>query len=346
MKKYLAFLLAVLTVLLLTACGGEAAPAEVPTAEGTAKFTVGVCLPGMDPDWAAQGEKLAQIPDCNVLVEYAAGDVQLQQMQMHTLISRPVDCLVVAAVDSIALNQELKEAKAAGIPVVAYDRMLTGTDAAVACVAEDAREKGRMAAKYIVEKEQLDAAASPVYIELFMGAPEDHNALLFYEGVMEVLSPYLQKGVLTTKTGRVTFEDTCVFGGSEDSAWDSFMDYLSEYYSETAPDIICAASDAIAEGCIRALESFSYEPGEGWPLITGAGMTDNGVVRIESQQLALTFRTDTQLLMDTCIRVVQDVLAGNPVAGDTTRNNGMAEVPCYFITPEAIDGANYQNYIA
>ncbi len=345
MKKYLAFLMAALTVLLLAACGEEPETAPMET-EAPAKYTVGICLPTTAAQWTAQAESLSQLPDCKVLTEYAAGDIQLQQMQMHTLISRPVDCLVVAAVDALALNQELQEAKKAGIPVVAYDRMLTGTDAVVACVAADAMEKGRMAGQYIVTKRQLDTAEEALTIEFFMGSPEDHNALLFYEGVMEVLVPYLQSGKLTAKTGRVTFEDTCVYNASEDNAWDSCMNYLSEYYSEVAPDIICTASDDMAEGCIRALESFSYEPGEGWPLITGVGMTENAVSRIESRQLMLTFYTDSRQMTDTCGQVVQDILEGKAVSGDVTRSNGVTEIPCFFTKSVAVDASNYKNYIA
>ena len=39
-------------------------------------------------------------------------------------------------------------------------------------------------------------------IEFFMGSPDDNDAVMLYNGVMEVLQPYLDAGTLVCKSGR------------------------------------------------------------------------------------------------------------------------------------------------
>ncbi len=60
----------------------------------------------------------------SVNVQNATGDVQKQKEQIRYFIDRKVDVIVVIAVDCSALQKEVEEAHAAGIPVIAYDRLI------------------------------------------------------------------------------------------------------------------------------------------------------------------------------------------------------------------------------
>ena len=56
-------------------------------------------------------------------------DVATQVSQLENMITGGVQVLVVASIDGSALGTVLATAKDAKIPVIAYDRLLTDTDA-------------------------------------------------------------------------------------------------------------------------------------------------------------------------------------------------------------------------
>ena len=43
-----------------------------------------------------------------------------------------------------------------------------------------------------------------------MRSPDDNIAVLLYNGVMKVLQPYLDNGTLVCKSGRTSFDETCI----------------------------------------------------------------------------------------------------------------------------------------
>lgn len=65
----------------------------------------------------------------DVTLLYADDDVPLQVQQVGQLIDEGVELLIIGAVDGTALKDELARAKAAGIPVIAYDRLIRDSDA-------------------------------------------------------------------------------------------------------------------------------------------------------------------------------------------------------------------------
>lgn len=60
-------------------------------------------------------------------VQFANNGAAEQQNQIGAMISKGVKVLVVGAIDGSQLGSQLKQAKDAGITVIAYDRLLTNT---------------------------------------------------------------------------------------------------------------------------------------------------------------------------------------------------------------------------
>lgn len=341
MKKVFAILAA--ACLLLSGCGKDAS--EQTQTNPEPNNTVGICLP--DFSWSQQADRLTALLEeagCQVYLEYASGDVQQQHAQAQTLVNMPVGCLVVAAIDSMSLSDVLSNARQEKIPVIAFDRMLMYTDAVSGCVAVDSYAAGQQLGRYIVEEKQLETANEPVTVEFLMGPPENHNSLLLYQGVMEQLQPYFHSGVLQCRSGRTAFEDTCIQTESAGYASDCCFDYLSEFYTEDAPDVLCAATDILAAGCIDALSSFGLEPGEDWPLVTGVGATEEGLQNLADGYQSITLQTDTEALVAQCVQWVQAAIRGDAPAGETTFN-GVAEVPTVLLPPTLIDAENYKDHL-
>ncbi len=158
-KKVLGTLLSVAMVAsMLVGCGGgstetaaPAAPAateeEAPAAEADAPAAaaeevaattsgggkVGVAMPTQSSErWINDGANMkAQLEALGyeVDLQYAEDDVQMQVSQIENMIASGVNCLVIASIDSSALVNVEAQAKDAGIPIIAYDRLLMDTDA-------------------------------------------------------------------------------------------------------------------------------------------------------------------------------------------------------------------------
>lgn len=321
------------------------------TAEGK---VVGLAMPTQSSErWindAANMKSQLEAVGYTVEVQFAEDDPQAQVSQIENLIAKEVDCLVIAAVDSGALTTVEAQAKDAGIPIIAYDRLLMDTDAVSYYATFDNKGVGTAIGQYIETAKDLKAAqaAGESYsIEFFMGSPDDNNALFLYNGVMEVLQPYLDDGTLVCKTGRTSFEDTCILRWSQETAQQWCENYLAANYADEKVDILCTAFDGFAYGCKAALEGAGYTVGEDWPLITGQDAELMATKNIIAGSQTMSIYKDTRLLAEKCVTMVDAVLKGSqPEINDTDQyNNGVITVPSYLCTPVAVDQSNYKELI-
>ena len=331
-----------------TTADAEAAPAADTSAAGGKK--VGVAMPTQSSErWINDGSNMkAKLEDLGyeVDLQYAEDDVQAQVSQIENMIASGVNCLVIASIDSSALVNVEKQAKDAGIPIIAYDRLLMDTDAVSYYATFDNKGVGTAIGKYIEEKKDLANATESYTIEFFMGSPDDNNAHMLYAGLMEVLQPYLDNGTLVCKSGRTSFDDTCILRWSQETAQQNCENYLTGFYADEDLDICATAFDGFAYGCKAALEGAGYTDAN-WPLITGQDAELMATKNIIAGSQTMSIYKDTRLLADKCVTMVQAVLEGaEPEINDTEQyNNGVITVPSYLCTPVAVDKDNYQEII-
>ena len=335
--------------LTLTGCGNGSSSDGGENQGGDGKI-VGVAMPTQSSErWIKDGRNMkAKLEELGyeVFLQYAEDDVQVQLAQIETMIAEGVDCLVVAAVDSSALINALKTAQEVGIPVISYDRLLMNTDSVNYYASFDNEGVGRKIGEYIEEKAELKDAAEPQTIEFFMGSPDDNNAVLLYKGVMSVLEKYLDDGTLICKSGRTSFDDTCILRWSQETALQNCENYLSGFYSDEKLDICCSAFDGFAYGIKAALEAAGYTE-EDWPIITGQDAEVMAVKNIIDGKQTATIFKDTGLLADKCAGMVKAVIEGSePEINDTeTYDNGKMVVPSYLCEPQSLDKDNYKELV-
>jgi putative multiple sugar transport system substrate-binding protein len=368
-KKVLSALLSVAMVAtMLVGCGSSAATEEAaapaateaaapaateeaaaPAAEANGK-KVGVAMPTQSSErWINDGANMkAQLEALGyeVDLQYAEDDVQAQVSQIENMIASGVNCLVIASIDSSALVNVEAQAKEAGIPIIAYDRLLMDTDAVSYYATFDNKGVGTAIGKYIEEKKDLANTSETYTIEFFMGSPDDNNAHMLYAGLMEVLQPYLDKGTLVCKSGRTSFDDTCILRWSQETAQQNCENYLTGFYADEDLDICATAFDGFAYGCKAALEGAGYTA-DNWPLITGQDAELMAVKNIISGSQTMSIYKDTRLLAEKCVTMVQAVMEGaEPEINDTEQyNNNVITVPSYLCTPVAVDQDNYKEII-
>ena len=347
MKKMLnaAAAFALAATMMLTSCGGS---------KSNGKKTVGVAMPTQSSErWINDGanmKKQLEAAGYAVDLQYAEDDVQAQVSQIENLIAKQVNCLVVAAIDSTALVNVLATAKQNNIPVIAYDRLLMDTDAVSYYATFDNKGVGTAIAKYIEDAKGLKTAKAEgrsYTIEFFMGSPDDNNALFLYNGVMEVLQQYLDNGVLRCKTGRTSFEKTCILRWSQETAQQWCENYLSGFYADEKLDIACTAFDGFAYGVKAACEGAGYKVGVDWPLISGQDAELMATKNIIAGSQTCSIYKDTRLLASKCVTMVEAVLKGSqPEINDRSQyNNGKLVVPSYLCEPVAVDKSNVESVI-
>lgn len=144
-------------------------------------MTVGISLPTEhESQWSETGEDMkAQLEQFGYEVDlaYAGNRLGTQREQIKAMAEAGEDLLIVAATDSTALNDALSEAGAAGIPVIAYERMLRDTDAVDAYITFDDEETGRAQARFVLqglglENEDGSPAVDGIGTEASSGADE------------------------------------------------------------------------------------------------------------------------------------------------------------------------------
>ena len=284
-----------------------------------------------------------------VLDQFAENDVNRQISQVDKFIDQDVDCLVIAAVDSYALSNVLEKAKEAEIPVIAYDRLIMDTDAISYYATFDNKGIGTIIANEIVAQadlEEVKKAGESRTIEFFMGSPDDNNAIMFYNGLMEVLRPYLDDGTLVCKSGKITFNETAIIRWSEDSAAEKCARLLDTHYKNEDLDICASVFDGFAYGCKTALENAGYAE-KNWPIITGQDADLKACKNIVAGKQTSSVYKDTRILAEKCVTMVNAVCNGSePEINDIEQyNNRVITVPAYLCTPVIINADNLEEII-
>ncbi|MBU1141933.1 MAG: substrate-binding domain-containing protein, partial [Firmicutes bacterium] len=150
---------------------------------------IGIVLPTRDePRWIQDEERfLAALEDTDYSVEilFSQGSTATELSNVETLISKGIKVLIITAQDGDAAGAAVEAAKAEGITVIAYDRLITNTDAVDYYVTFDSIAVGEAQGQYLVN--QATGTGNPLY--LYAGAASDNNAFLFFEGAWNVLQP-------------------------------------------------------------------------------------------------------------------------------------------------------------
>lgn len=248
-------------------------------------------------------ERIAEIDendpaDFEVLYSNADQDAAKQQSQAEAALASGAEVLVLDPVDSAAAVSIVAAANAQGVPVIAYDRIITGGDLAY-YVSFDNRRIGELQGRALVDR--LDADRSGGGILMVNGSPTDGNAAEFKAGATEAI----EAGGYSVLAG---FDSP---DWSPDKAQDWVAGQLTQYDGQIAA--VYAANDGTAGGVIAALKAANVTP---LPVVTGQDAELAGIQRIVSGDQYMTIykaiRDEARLAADVAVALAQ----GQPVTGD------------------------------
>ena len=339
MKKIVAILLAVATL-------------STAFAATKSKGKVGISMPTKDLQrWNQDGNNMYGDfvkAGYTVDLQYAANDIATQISQIENMITGKCKVLVIAAIDGSSLSNVLATAKKKKIQVIAYDRLIMDTDAVSYYATFDNYKVGTLQGDYLVEKLGLKSrsASDPVYMEFFTGDPGDNNINFFFGGAMDVLKPYLDKGVIVCPSGQTAKAQAATLEWSSERAQSRMENLItSNGYSPkgTKLDAVYCSNDSTAQGVTQALLSAGYDASN-FPVITGQDCDITSVKNMLKGYQSMSVFKDTRTLASKVVEMVDAIMKGsNPPINDTkTYDNNVKVVPSFLCEPVFGDANNYK----
>ncbi|GGW38841.1 sugar ABC transporter substrate-binding protein [Streptomyces lucensis JCM 4490] len=339
--------------LALTACGQNSEGGSKDKGGDGKGGAIGIAMPTKSSErWIADGrnvEKNLQAKGYKTKLVYGEDNPETQVSQIENLITQGVKGLVVAAIDNKSLKNVLQEAADAGIPVIAYDRLILGTENVDYYASFDNEKVGRLQGSYIVHKLGLDSGKKgPFNIELFAGSNDDNNTKYFFGGAMSVLQPYIDRKQLVVRSGQTGLTQVVTLRWDGTTAQKRMEDILTSSYKSGRVDAVLSPYDGISIGILSALKSDGYgSGGKALPVVTGQDAELASVKSIISGQQTQTVYKDTRQLAKVAATMVDDVLKGKkPQVNDSkTYDNGSKVVPAYLLQPVSVDKSNYRKVL-
>lgn len=272
-KLLSALLSAAMVATFLVGCGGSSStPASSSSSSSSDGGKIGISMPTQSLErWNRDGSYLDQqfqSAGFETVLTYSDNDSGRQVNDIQNMLADGVDLLIISAIDGEALNTAMNEAAEAGVPVIAYDRLIMN-DAVSYYVSFDNYTVGKLQGQFIEESLDLANASGKSYnLEITAGDPADNNAGYFYNGAMDVLNPYIEAGTLNVVSGQTDFDTVATDQWSTDTALERAQNVLSSYYADgTQLDVWLCSNDSTALGVAQAITS-DYA-GSNSVLITG-----------------------------------------------------------------------------
>jgi putative multiple sugar transport system substrate-binding protein len=317
---------------------------------------IGVAMPTKSSErWIADGNALKAALEeqgFDVDLQYAEDDIPTQVSQVENMVTKGAKALIIAAIDGTTLTNVLQEAADGGIPVIAYDRLLVDTENVDYYATFDNFLVGQQQAWTVLNglglteldgTEKADAPAGPFNIELFAGSLDDNNAFFFFNGAMDVLQPYIDKGTLVVKSGQTDINAVATLRWDGETAQKRMENILTKSYSDGSKvDAVLSPYDGISRGIISALSDAGYSVGDEWPIISGQDAEVDSVKAILSGEQYATIFKDTRELAKVAAKMAIAVLGGDePEINDTeTYDNNVKVVPSYLLQPVQVTKDN------
>ncbi|MBR0992135.1 sugar-binding protein [Bradyrhizobium japonicum] len=340
------------TTFLALALAGAATMATGLTASAQDKATVGIAMPTKSSArWIDDGNNMVKVlkeRGYNTDLQYAEDDIPNQLSQVENMVTKGAKALVIAAIDGTTLSDVLKQAKAKGIIVIAYDRLIRGTPNVDYYATFDNFQVGVLQAQSIEQGLGLKEGKGPFNIELFGGSPDDNNAYFFYNGAMSVLKPYIDSGKLVVASGQMGMDKVATLRWDGATAQARMDNLLSAYYGNKKLNAVLSPYDGISIGIISSLKGVGYgSADQPMPIISGQDAEVPSIkAMLRGDQYSTIFK-DTRDLAKVTADMVDAALGGKQVTVNDTKTyeNGVKTVPSYLLKPVVVYKDNWEKVL-
>lgn len=233
-------------------------------------------------------------------------------------VAMKVNCIVIVAVNAHTAKSIVDIAKAAHIPVIAYDRLILNADLDL-YTTTNSITVGKMMAQQVVDK-------LPKGNILYVGGPsDDFNSKLVSRGVFSVLD---------------TCQDKYKVDSVQANTWNELDSYMiiQDFISKAGyvPDAIICAADALTYGAIDILkENGNY----GKVLLTGQDAEIPICKQVIQGNVLMTVYKSNKALAYASAEAAMKLIKGEKIDVNNHINNGLKDVPSVTIPPVLITKA-------
>ncbi len=288
------------------------------------------------PDFKAKLSSLGFDVNTNLIYSNAGQDAATQQSQAEAALTNGAKVLVLDPVDSNAAAVIADAAKAAGVPVIAYDRLINNSDGVGYYISFDNVQVGKVQAQSLVDALTAAGKTNPTIV-MINGSPTDNNAKLFKQGAHSVFDPLVSAGKLTIAKEYDTPD------WSPDQAQNEMTQALTALGNKV--DGVYAANDGTAGGAVAAMKAAGLNP---VPPITGQDAQVDAIQRILVGEQYMTVYKAIKPEAEDAAQLAFDLATGTtpPASMVTgTTNNGKADVQSIILTPVAVTKDNIKSTV-
>ncbi|MDF2700308.1 MAG: periplasmic sugar-binding protein [Haloplasmataceae bacterium] len=340
MKKLFSIFLVMFVISILAACGK------------TEKVDIGIVLPTKEePRWVQDETRFKEaLKDTGYSVEilFSQGDSAKERQNVEALITKGIKVLIITAHDGGAAASAIEMAKEAGIKVIAYDRLITGTDDVDYYITFDSKSVGAAQAEYLVEQAG-DALVENANLPLFLyaGAATDNNAFIFFEGALEVLKPYIKNGAFEVQNyngstdltkDSLTRAELSEVVGKITTNWDfNTAKNLAEAnltgYNGGSTTYILAPNDGTARSIA---DVFASDTNISTYFVTGQDAEKASIQYIIDGKQSMTVFKDVRNLVTGAIDMATKLIENKAITTNGTYNNGNKDVASVKVEVQVI----------
>jgi D-xylose transport system substrate-binding protein len=272
--------------------------------------------------------------DCRIIYSNADQKADQQQNQADAALTNGAKVMVLDPVDSASAASMVTKAKAQNVPVISYDRLITGADVDY-YISFDNEKVGQLQGQSLVDKLKEDGTTSG-NIVMINGAPTDNNAKLFKQGAHSVLD----------ESGFKIGKEYDTPDWSPDQAQNE-MDQAITALGKDGFVGVYAANDGTGGGAIAAMKGAGIDPAT--RPVTGQDAELAAIQRILTGEQYMTVYKAIKPEAEQAAELAVNLVNGNRSAADAlakeTVNNGQKDVASILLEPVAVTKDNIKDTI-
>ena len=365
MKKLVSLLLVLVMVLgLFAGCGAKN------------ELDIGIVLPTKDEDrWLADEATFKQLIEekgYKAEIMYSQADPAIEKTNVEALIEKGVKVLLICPFDGAAAASTVEMAKAEGVQVISYDRLIMGTDAVDYYVAFESAKIGEAMGQYLVDQAAAYGGTG-LNLYLYSGALTDNNSFTYFQGNWNALQPKIADGTFIVRNSEVAMK----YKDIKDLSYDQLYEIMQSVDTEWTPSVAKSLAEANLTNAAPEEKALSFitAPDDNTARavadafmadadvqefrICGADGVEGSVQYLIDGKQDMTVYCNPAMIAVAAMELAEKLIAGEKVESAETINNEAIDIPVVrcdvqpvtrdnlvevWLDAGVYDAANYTNY--
>jgi D-xylose transport system substrate-binding protein len=266
---------------------------------------------------------------CKVLYANADQDPAKQQGQVESALTQGANVLVLDAVDAAAVAPQVNQAKQKKIPVIAYDRLISGIGYDY-YVSFDNVKVGRVQGQALLDELNRRGTTGNGQIVMLNGAPTDPSAADYKKGAHQALDGKVRIG-----------REFDTPDWSPDKAQQETEQAITALGRDSVIGIY-SANDGMASGAVAAIKRAGYPTP---PPVTGQDAELTAVQRILTGDQTMTVYLNIRQQAEQAAELAVALAKGQHPPAPTKVNNGTTDIASFLLDPEVVTKDNIKDTI-